>query len=320
MRRAIPNFDVSTLTIQQATELYEAHWGSLNLAEKTQQGYRDALKLWMEWLGKDKHMLVNSLTINHVTDFIAKQRRRQGRVEGTQFSSHSLHKYFSVLRTFIRWMYRQGYMELPMDFEYEAPRVSKDLPDPLSPAEQVQLFRNLRTENHLRNQCIFEFLIDTGVRLEELVNLELGDLHVEDGYTMIRQGKGAKDRMVYMGATLCAHLSEYVRLGRRPKFSGEKHLWIDDKPPRIGLPMGYEGMASLIRRRLEAVREGGKCGAHTLRHTFATNYLRNGGSLLGLQRLLGHNDIKVTQRYVHLVNNDVRDEHLRVSPLDNLRY
>jgi site-specific recombinase XerD len=159
-----------------------------------------------------------------------------------------------------------------------------------------------------------ELFLDTGLRLNEVCALDLKDVHVQGAWCRV-YGKGRKEAIVPLGRKLCRDLSIYIHAHRKPTYQDEPALFIN----RFGHRLEREGLAILVRRALANIGIEGKHGAHTLRHTFATNFLRNGGSLEALRRILRHNDIKVTQRYIHLVMDDVIGQHHQASPLDHMR-
>jgi len=115
-----------------------------------------------------------------------------------------------------------------------------------------------------------------------------------------------------LGNRCARDLFTYIHSHRQAN-AGEQTVFIG----KSGYGLGYEGLAIMVRRAISEIRVGeGKRGAHVLRHTMATNFLRAGGNLETLRRILRHNDIKVTQIYAHLANEDILAEHRELSPLD----
>jgi integrase/recombinase XerD len=193
-----------------------------------------------------------------------------------------------------------------------APKMTGDLPKALTDEEVLRLLAY--EDNNYRNMVIFELFLDTGLRLAEVANLELKDIHLSAGWAMV-MGKGSKQAIVPLGKKLMRDLYIYVHQYRKPASDDVQALFLNPE----GEALGREGIAILVRRALAHVGVEGKHGAHTLRHTFATNFLRNGGSLEALRRILRHSDIKITSRYIHLLSEDMVAEHRRASPLDKIR-
>jgi site-specific recombinase XerD len=276
-------------------------------APKTMRAYHDILADFLDHMGDiDPRELKPADVQQYIVDLFERPGRRSEKI-----SSSTAMKYYTVIRTFIRWMYAQEIITKRITDYTKPPRLSKDLPDGLSDEEVDDLFRYLNEKNNFRNKTIFELFLDTGLRLEEVCNLNVNDIHIEDAWLKVF-GKGQKEAIVPFGYRLSKHLHKYFH-DYRNALPGEDAFFVKEDGERLG----YEGLAIMIRRTLSDVRKEGKCGAHTLRHTFATKYLRNGGSLEALRKILRHNDIKVTQRYVHLVTEDVKRDHRKASPLDS---
>ena len=278
-----------------------------NKSPKTIRAYHDILA---DFLNKMGDVDPRDLTPANVQQYIVDLFERPGR-KSEKVSSHTAMKYYTVVRTFIRWMYAQEIITKRITDYTKPPRLSKDLPDGLSDEEVTDLLKYLKEKDNYRNWVIFELFLDTGLRLEELVNLDLSDIHVEEAWLKVF-GKGSKEAIIPFGYRLSRDLHKYLH-DYRFALPGEDAFFTKEDGTRLG----YEGVAVMVRRTLSDVRKDGKCGAHTLRHTFATKYLRNGGSLEALRKILRHNDIKVTQRYVHLVTEDVARDHRKASPLDS---
>lgn len=165
----------------------------------------------------------------------------------------------------------------------------------------------------LRNIILVLTLADTGLRLGELCEAVLEDLDLERA-TLKVMGKGRRERTVHMGATVQKLLSRYLRSLRPEPISARVNniLLAQD-----GGPLTNDAAKSLLARA--SVMAGVKrLHAHLLRHTFATNYLLNGGDLLTLQRLLGHSTLEMVQRYAHVAASYVAVQHRQYSPVDRI--
>ena len=186
---------------------------------------------------------------------------------------------------------RSGRLELLV----EKPKRSKPLPKDLTSAQVHQLLESCRGANARRDRLLILLAVDTGLRFAEIA-----ELHKEDvGPTIPVPGKGRKTRDVPVSTEVLSGLL----------FLGTADLpWVD----QAGYPLSRDGIKAAYRRIFS--RAGIKAGPHALRHTFATSYLRRGGDLYRLSRILGHADTKITEVYLHLVNQDLIEEHHRVSP------
>lgn len=164
-----------------------------------------------------------------------------------------------------------------------------------------------------RDRAIVLFLLDTGVRASELCDLLVGDVDMKTGAVQVRHGKGDKGRTVYVGAVAREGLWRYL--------SKRKDARADDPLFATGTRQAMERNA--LRKMLEAAGERAevveRVTPHRLRHTFAITYLRNGGDIFTLQRLLGHSTLEMVKRYLAIAQVDVADAHRRASPVDNWR-
>lgn len=167
----------------------------------------------------------------------------------------------------------------------------------LSDEEITLLFQRLERSTMLgsRNTAILALLLDSGIRLSELTGLKLQDVHLEDQYVKV-MGKGSKERIIPFGSAAKRALIHYLLHFRgEPAHPGvqEFFLTID------GYPLSQEAVKSVLQRlgRAAGIR---RLHAHLCRHTYATNFLLNGGNVLLLKQNLGHTTLAMVDRYVHL--------------------
>jgi integrase/recombinase XerD len=174
----------------------------------------------------------------------------------------------------------------------------KKLPTILAPDEVTRLFDAAPTD---RDRTLLRTDYALGLRISELVALRLDDIDAGRGLVVVRQGKGAKDRLVPLSPRLLEELRDYWRCYRpRPwLFAGA----------RPGAHLSVGGVQRLVRRVAQRAGLGKPLSLHTLRHSYATHLLEAGCDLLTIQRLLGHKDLKTTSRYLH-----VSTQHLGRAP------
>lgn len=173
-----------------------------------------------------------------------------------------------------------------------------------------------RRMNGFRDLCILLLLLDTGIRLSELVNLQLPNVELERGEIKVR-GKGDKERIVPIGANVQKALWKYARRFRpQPAHSNVKNLFLSAR----GYGLSGSRVYHMIRGYGDkAALQGVRCSPHTFRHTFAKNFLLNGGDLFTLQKILGHSSLDVVRLYVNLATEDVKIQHRKYSPVDLMR-
>ena len=152
-------------------------------------------------------------------------------------------------------------------------------------------------------------LLDTGMRAAELLALNLKDIDLLSGEVLILHGKGDKRRTVFCGSRSRKALKVYLKL--RGSLYEDDPLFIS----RSGGRLTYGGLVHILRSR--AARAGVKApGAHDFRRAFALQMLRSGVDLMRLAALMGHSDLEVLRRYIHLVTSDIRAAHAQGSPVD----
>lgn len=180
----------------------------------------------------------------------------------------------------------------------------KTLPDVLS-KEEIKKILDV-TAKDLRFFCMFSILYSAGLRISELLELKAGDINESRSMIRVRQGKGRKDRYTLLSKPLMKRLTEYNKL-YKPK------VWFFERRP------GEPFTESIVSKRLKAAaREAGitkRIYPHLLRHSFATHLLEQGTDIKIVKELMGHNNIKTTERYVHIA--DTFKSNIK-SPLDDL--
>lgn len=180
-------------------------------------------------------------------------------------------------------------------------KMSRPLPRYLRD-EQVELF--FSAVKGQRDRAMFMLMLRCGLRVEEVANLTMDVIDVKRRTIMIKDGKGAKDRVVYMSNDVLQALAAYVRVRSAPKI---KNIFLSGKGPCMGQPISIRG----IQRRMEyyARKAKIKVSCHRLRHTMATQMLNADADLSTIQDLLGHSNLKTTQRYCRISNLKVQRDY-----------
>ena len=213
------------------------------------------------------------------------------------------------LRTFFRWLCREGRLQTNPARALLSPRLEKRIPAVLDEAQVSALLDVPGSDTaSVRARAILELLYATGVRCAELVGLDLGE--VDTRARMIRVlGKGRKERVVLFGTraedALRAWLAERERL--RPKSDA---VFVNARGGRLS----DRAVRAILARRVHAVALARKCSPHTLRHSFATHLLTRGADLRAIQELLGHASLSTTQRYTHVDTRHLLEVYARTHP------
>jgi integrase/recombinase XerD len=217
----------------------------------------------------------------------------------------SVARRLSAVRGFYRHLLREGAVRRDPTEHLDTPRAARPLPRALSPASAVLLVEapDTRRPAGVRDRALLELLYATGMRASECLGLRLEDLNLSAGY-VICTGKGAKQRLVPVGAEALAWVRRYVRDVRpgqtRRRDSG--HLFVN---PRGGA-LSRQSLWTLVRRAAAAAGLKGRVSPHVLRHSFASHLLEGGADLRSVQAMLGHADISTTQIYTHLPSSALK--------------
>jgi integrase/recombinase XerC/integrase/recombinase XerD len=230
-------------------------------------------------------------------------------------SASSVHGHVRTLRAFFSWLVAEGLTEDNPARDLKPPKFCQKVVSTLSDEEIRAILSVLTPVNssNARNQTIFMLLLDTGLRMGELLNLKMDDIRMNDGLLKV-MGKGKKERIVPMGSNAQRALHRYLfRYRPKPVHPGVDNVFLS----LVGKPLTENGL-KLIFSRL-AKRSGvTRVHAHLCRHTFATRFLINGGDVFTLQQILGHSTLEMVRHYVNLASNHVAIQHQKFSPLDRL--
>ena len=284
----------------------DALWMEKGLAENTLAAYRRDLSHYENWLvGRGGGALLASKD----TDLLAYLgwRLEQGR------SPRSTARFLSCVRGFFRYQLREGRLERDPSLDIDSPKLGRPLPKSLS-EEQVDALLaapNLEDPVELRDRTMLELLYACGLRVSELVGLQLSQVGLNQGVVRII-GKGGKERLVPMGEEALGWLQRFLA-GTRSELLGNRHSEVVF-PSRRGSQMTRQ--AFWYRIKLYAGRAGidSKLSPHTLRHAFATHLLNHGADLRVVQLLLGHSDLTTTQIYTHVARERMKDLHAQHHP------
>ena len=284
-----------------------------NVSANTVDAYRGDLDSFFSFLCNDylsmPFEMVEPRTIDHlaVRSWLAFQHRKK-------MSRSSIARRLSALRTFFRFLMREGAIEVNPARGVATPKKEKHLPTVLQPADIAILLEQPDTETPLglRDRAWLELLYAAGIRVGELVGIDLGDIEVKARLLKVH-GKGSKERIVPFGKKA----EEAIRawLEARPAVVGDR---FDEEQPLFVNYRGKRITARSVRRLLDGyVREASLrsgISPHTLRHSFATHLLNAGADLRSIQELLGHVSLSTTQKYTHLSDSHLIEVYRKAHP------
>lgn len=247
---------------------------------------------------------VENITYKEINNYLV-YKRRSGAAPG------SLHTYYRSLKTFFKWCARHYKINSPID-AVDTPSLPKRLPDFFTLDEIKKLIKAIElTRNQEKNRAILYTFLGTGMRAGELVNLKTYDIDMVER-TMRVFGKDQEERLIPIEHDLCEVIKDYWRI-----IETHEYAFLG----RGKNPLTVSGVRSLIKRlgNLAGLKRE-RIYTHLLRHTYAHNWLANGGDVETLRKVLGHSHINTTQIYTNTVLTDVRRVHKNVSPLGNILY
>ena len=315
--------DKNGISLKKLVNHFEAYNRSEGKSPATVYWYSRVLTYFQNYL-REKKIPDNlgNLSIFLVRDFILYLQTKNKwddhpymPTSQKQLSAISVQTYVRGLRAFFNWLYREGYTDENILAGLKPPKAPNKLVEVLKDEEVTRILSCIDpdTPTGCRAMAIVIIMLDTGLRLSEITNLKMADAHIEEGYLKV-MGKGSKERIVPLGGLAQKVLLRYVYHFRPEPWNIDNDtvfLTLD------GRSMTGNAVKQLLKRL--SIRSGVKrLHPHLCRHTFATNYLINGGDVFSLQQILGHTSLEMVKRYVTLVSAQVRVQHRKFSPMDRM--
>jgi integrase/recombinase XerD len=286
-------------------------------AELTERTYAALLNRFCDWARTQHINDWNNVQLTHLMAFLKHERQRPlARVPKNsprRLSSESLYLEIAALRAFYRYAEQEKFVSLNVAENLSLPRRWKRLPKALTRGEIHQLLTPKAPEAppSLCDIAVLELAYASGLRLAELRNLRLEQLHLEAGFISVI-GKGNKERVVPVGSQARAALQRYLETGR-------PHLVNPRSPANVFLTRRGGRFAAVtlwlrIKKHARHVGVRRNITPHMLRHSFATDLLENGADLRVIQELLGHSNISTTEIYTHVNPKRLGEIHRKFHP------
>lgn len=276
------------------------------LSQNTREAYGTDIGKFINYLEQYGVKDIDSVKRTHITDYLMSEKEKG-------LSPNSLSRNLVSIRMFFRFLVMDNYIEEDITSALDTPRLWKILPEVLSVKEVEQLLKapDTRTRFGLRDKAIIELMYAAGLRVSELVGLNVSDVNMEMGFLRCT-GKGSKERIVPIGRPAIFALRNYIKKTRgtfmKDLLSGNIFL------TQQGKSFTRQGIWKLIRDYTQKAGIKKPITPHTLRHSFATHLLSNGADLRVLQELLGHSDITTTQIYTHVDKSRLKAIHKKFHP------
>ena len=282
----------------------DQQWLEKGLSEHSLDNYRRDIRQLALWLQGQKAGLLQCQRYQ-LLEFLA-ARHQQG------VSARSVARQLSAMKSFYRWLKREGRIAEDPALLIERPKTGRPLPKTLSEADVEALLAapDLSTPLGLRDRAMLEVIYATGLRVTELVTLTQSQINPRQGLVRVI-GKGDKERLVPLGEESLYWLSRYLREARPLLLGNDQELLF---PSQRGTCMTRQTFWHRIKQLATIAGVQKKLSPHTLRHAFATHLLNHGADLRVVQLLLGHSDLSTTQIYTHVAQQRLQDLYQKHHP------
>ncbi|MFC0477758.1 site-specific tyrosine recombinase XerD [Robertmurraya beringensis] len=277
------------------------------LAKNTIVSYERDLKAYVKYIKTVENVQsIDGIGRIQIVHFLG-HLKEQGK------SSRTIARNIASIRAFHQFLLREKVAEQDPSVQIETPQLERTLPKVLNLQEVERLLEapKLTTHYGLRDKAMLELLYATGIRVSELIGLNLDDAHLTMGFVRCI-GKGNKERIIPLGRTAATAIQEYLNKGR-PQFiknQREESLFVNHHGRRLT----RQGFWKILKGLTKEAGIEKDLTPHTLRHSFATHLLENGADLRAVQEMLGHSDISTTQIYTHVTKTRLKDVYSQFHP------
>lgn len=280
-------------------------WMEYGLSKNTLGSYKTDLAGFALWLEKEGTNL-SIAQRSQLLDYLARRVQKGSQPRTTA-------RLLSTLRRFYQYLVREGKIEEDPSVRIDAPKLGRILPESLTEDEVECLLEQPDGDNAqgLRDRTMLEVLYATGLRVSELINLQVEQLNLRQGVVRVT-GKGSKDRLVPMGDEAISWIKRYLDEARPVMLADTSNDTLF--PTRRGNAMTRQAFWYIIKRYARKAGITKSLSPHTLRHAFATHLLNHGADLRVVQMLLGHSDLSTTQIYTHISRERLKKMHEQHHP------
>jgi integrase/recombinase XerC len=260
-----------------------------NLSPQTTKSYLRDLSRLQSLLNDSSIATLSDIDTQHIRSALATLHK-------SGLSNASLQRWLSSVRAFFRYALQKKWLSNNPADGLQAPAKAKKLPKLMDADQAIQLVSIEGSDWHsLRDRALLELLYSSGLRLAEIANIDISDIHLGEATVRVT-GKGAKTRLVPVGSCALAAIERWLKVRSERALENENALFVSQRGKRIS------HRAIQQRVKLIAQRQGisQPIHPHMLRHSFASHMLESSGDLRGVQELLGHANLSTTQVYTHL--------------------
>jgi len=275
------------------------------LAKNSIAAYKRDLTNYLEFLEKINISSADKIDYQTVLDYLTKLKKKG-------LAPSTISRNVAAIKTFHKFLVQEGVTENFPTVNIKFPKVPRKLPKVFSVDEIVKLLEQPHGQvpASLRDKAILEALYGAGIRVSELVHLNVDDIDFESGYIRVF-GKGSKERIVPVGSYALEAISEYIKKGRIKLIKGHhsEALFLNQHGKRLTRQGCWKILNKYAKQAgLENIHP------HSLRHSFATSLLQAGADLRSVQEMLGHADISTTQIYTHVTREHLKEVYMLTHP------
>jgi len=266
---------------------------------------------------------LSAFNIENIRSYIIHLQNRQ-KYQGHPFtpqqvkllSASTVQCHVRALKAFASWAYAEGYTDQNILANLKLPKAPSKVMEPLTPQEVKKVVSSINRGVYSgeRNHALVVTLLDSGLRASEAAGITLDNLNLQDGFIKVI-GKGDKERIVPIGKFVQVELLHYIEKVRPQPYYGDcDKLFLS----RGGKPITVNTV-KLVFSRLTRSSGVDRLHAHLCRHTFAINYLLNGGDIFSLRVILGHSTLEMVNHYLHFTSSQITSQHHKYSPMDRMQ-
>jgi len=277
------------------------------LSENTILAYRTDLYKYADFLTQKKKKLhLDEVSRDDIRDYMMFEKEKG-------LSGNSISRNLVAIKVLHRFLLREKYIKEDITSVLDSPKLWKHLPEALSLSEVEDILKepNVRNWMGLRDRAALELMYATGLRVSELVNLNIENINLDVGFVRC-VGKGSKERIVPIGKQSQLALERYIKNSRTKliKSQSANSLFLS----RLGKKISRQSFWKMIKKYAQLAGIKKDIMPHTLRHSFATHLLEGGADLRVVQEMLGHADITTTQIYTHINKERLKSMHHKFHP------
>ncbi len=293
---------------------YRQYMEVLNRSSRTIQEYNRIIDHFINFLMQIGVSDIYEITKEQILSY-QKEVFYQLNYKGQQTLPQTHNNYLKTVKSFFKFLQIEGYLVHNPAKDIPYARQPQQLPRTILTQDEIEKLLNqpdTGTPLGYRDRAILEVLYSTGIRRQELMNLEPADVDYEKGFLRVNRGKGGKDRIVPLGRIACKYVENYIKLVRidMVRKQNSPHLFLS----LIGNQISRSALRELILGYARKAKINKAVTPHVFRHTCATHLIRRNANIRCVQEILGHQSLDTTQKYTQITITDLKEAHQACHP------